>query len=184
MHLSLNTSCKIRPIVNQVECHAYLSQEKLLKFCQKHGIQLVAYSPLGSPGRLWASPNETHLLNDPVLEGIKLKHNKTAAQILIRWQVGISCLSEKYKSYCIRFSLFPAASKIVFLHSLYLGTKRNSCYTRHQKQSSMRWEHKHFRFFLGSWRFKDNSWNESKQASIYSFRQWQGMVQRPSALSI
>ena len=101
MHLSLNTFIKIRPIVNQVECHAYLSQEKLLKFCQKHGIQLVAYSPLGSPGRLWASPNETHLLNDPVLEGIKLKHNKTAAQILIRWQVRISWLSEKYKSYCI-----------------------------------------------------------------------------------
>ena len=138
MHLSLNTFIKIQPIVNQVECHAYLSQEKLLKFCQKHGIQLVAYSPLGSPGRLWASPNETHLLNDPVLEGIKLKHNKTAAQILIRWQVGISCLSEIYKSYCIRFSLSRAASKIVFLYSLYLGTKRNSCYTRNQKQSSMR----------------------------------------------
>ena len=137
MHLSLNTFIKIRPIVNQVECHAYLSQEKLLKFCQKHDIQLVAYSPLGSPGRLWASPNETHLLNDPVLEGIKLKHNKTAAQILIRWQVGISCLSEKYKSY-FRFSLSRDASKIDFLHSLYLGTKRNSCYTRNQKQSSMR----------------------------------------------
>ena len=136
MHLSLITCIKIRPIVNQVECHAYLSQEKLLKFCQKHGIQLVAYSPLGSPGRLWASPNETHLLNDPVLEGIKLKHNKTAAQILIRWQVGISCLSEIYKSYCI--SLSRDASKIDFLHSLYLGTKRNSCYTRNQKQSSMR----------------------------------------------
>ena len=101
MHLSLITCIKIRPIVNQVECHAYLSQEKLLKFCQKHGIQLVAYSPLGSPGRLWASPNETHLLNDPVLEGIKLKHNKTAAQILIRWQVGISHLSEKYRNYFI-----------------------------------------------------------------------------------
>ena len=137
MHLSLNTFIKIRPIVNQVECHAYLSQEKLLKFCQKHDIQLVAYSPLGSPGRLWASPNETHLLNDPVLEGIKLKHNKTAAQILIRWQVGISCLSEIYKSY-FRFSLSRDASKIDFLHSLYLGTKRNSCYTRYQKQSSMR----------------------------------------------
>ena len=135
MHFSLNTFIKIRPIVNQVECHAYLSQEKLLKFCQKHGIQLVAYSPLGSPGRLWASPNETHLLNDPILEGIKLKHNKTAAQILIRWQVGIPCLSEKYKNY---FSLSRAASKIVFLHYLYLGTKRNSCYTRNQKQSSMR----------------------------------------------
>ena len=137
MHLSLNTFIKIRPIVNQVECHAYLSQEKLLKFCQKHGIQLVAYSPLGSPGRLWASPNETHLLNDPVLEGIKLKHNKTAAQILIRWQVGISHLSEKYRNY-FRFSFSRTASKIVFLHFLYLGTKRSSCYTRNQKQGSMR----------------------------------------------
>ena len=140
MHLSLNTFIKIRPIVNQVECHAYLSQEKLLKFCQKHGIQLVAYSPLGSPGRLWASPNETHLLNDPVLEGIKLKHNKTAAQILIRWQVGISHLSEKYRNYFIYrdINFSRAASKIVFLHFLYLGTKRSSCYTRNQKQGSMR----------------------------------------------
>ena len=80
---------KIRPVVNQVECHAYLNQEKLLKFCNTHQIQLIAYSPLGSPGRLWAQPNEVQLLKDNTLINVSAKYNKTPAQILLKWQVGI-----------------------------------------------------------------------------------------------
>ena len=79
----------MRPAVNQVECHAYLSQEKLLKFCQQYHIQLVAYSPLGSPGRLWALPSEIQLLEDSTLKKVALKYNKTPAQVLLRWQVRI-----------------------------------------------------------------------------------------------
>ena len=60
-----------------------------MKFCQERQIQLVAYSPLGSPRRLWALPSETQLLEDNTLRIIAQKYDKTTAQILLRWQVCI-----------------------------------------------------------------------------------------------
>ena len=85
----IDFSFQIRPLVNQVECHPYLNQEKLLSFCQEQEIQLIAYSPLGSPGRLWADKNEIKLLDDDAIKRIAKAHNKTPAQVLLRWQVHI-----------------------------------------------------------------------------------------------
>jgi glycerol 2-dehydrogenase (NADP+) len=39
------------PAVNQVELHPFLPQHALKEWCDKHGILLEAYSPLGSEGR-------------------------------------------------------------------------------------------------------------------------------------
>ena len=43
--------CRIKPVVNQVECHPYNNQSNLLKFLSKHNIKITAYSPFGNPGR-------------------------------------------------------------------------------------------------------------------------------------
>ncbi|XP_048463496.1 prostaglandin F synthase 2-like isoform X2 [Rhincodon typus] len=71
-----------------VECHPYLNQSKLLKYCKSNNIVLVGYSPLGSsPDPKWFNPNNPILLNDPELRKIGEKHNKTAAQVALRYQI-------------------------------------------------------------------------------------------------
>jgi len=67
----------ILPMVNQVERHPRLTQKELLEYCQQNGIQLEAWSPL----------MQGQLLDHPLLKTIAAKHNKSTAQIILRWNL-------------------------------------------------------------------------------------------------
>ncbi|WP_042356124.1 aldo/keto reductase [Bacillus rubiinfantis] len=69
--------CEIKPMVNQVEYHPHLTQKDLLAFCQSQGIQMEAWSPL----------KQGQILEDPVIKEIATKYEKTAAQIVLRWDL-------------------------------------------------------------------------------------------------
>jgi 2,5-diketo-D-gluconate reductase A len=65
------------PAVNQIELHPRLQQSELRRFHAEHGILTEAWSPLGK-GRL---------LDDPVIEEIALGHDRTPAQVVLRWHI-------------------------------------------------------------------------------------------------
>jgi diketogulonate reductase-like aldo/keto reductase len=64
-------------VCDQVEYHPYLDQAKVRAACDRHGLALVAYSPIAK-GRI---------KSDATLTQIGRAHRKTPAQICLRWLV-------------------------------------------------------------------------------------------------
>jgi 2,5-diketo-D-gluconate reductase B len=64
-------------VCNQIECHPFLNQDKVIAACRRHGMAVVAYSPIARGGAK----------NDKVMEKIGRAHGKTAAQVCLRWLV-------------------------------------------------------------------------------------------------
>ncbi|XP_038597230.1 prostaglandin F synthase 1-like [Tachyglossus aculeatus] len=89
---------KYKPVCNQVECHPYLNQSKLLEFCKANSIALVAYSALGSQVIPTDNPSYPVLLEDPVLGAIAKKHNRTPALVALRYQLqrGVVVLAKSF----------------------------------------------------------------------------------------
>ncbi|KPA78724.1 putative mitochondrial prostaglandin f2-alpha synthase/D-arabinose dehydrogenase (PGFS) [Leptomonas pyrrhocoris] len=69
--------CKVAPMVNQVELHPLNNQAELRKYCASKNIYVEAWSPLG----------QGNLLADPQLTSIAAKHHKSAAQVILRWDI-------------------------------------------------------------------------------------------------
>ncbi|XP_011188343.1 aldo-keto reductase family 1 member B1 [Zeugodacus cucurbitae] len=78
---------KIKPVVNQVECHPYFNQKRLMAYLKKKGIVLIAYSPLGAPARPWVKKDEPNVLHDNLIKTIAFNTGRTPAQICIRYQI-------------------------------------------------------------------------------------------------
>jgi D-xylose reductase len=84
----LLSSCSIRPAVLQVELHPYLSQEKLVRYCQQEQIAVTGFSPLGAQSYIELGVEKSQaVLNDPAILAIAKAHQKSAAQITLRWAV-------------------------------------------------------------------------------------------------
>ena len=79
---------EVIPAVNQIEVHPYFQQRKLLVFDAEHGILNQAWSPIGGitfyPGY---GDDRRSTLADPVLLGIADAHDRSAAQVMLRWHL-------------------------------------------------------------------------------------------------
>jgi len=68
---------EIVPAVNQVEVHPYFAQNELLAFDAEHGIATEAWAPLVQGA----------VLDDESVLDVAQAHDKTAAQVVLRWHV-------------------------------------------------------------------------------------------------
>lgn len=89
----LMKEAEVKPMVNQVEYHPRLTQKELQSFCQEHGIQLEAWSPL----------MQGQLLDHQVLKEIADKYGKSIAQVILRWdlQNGVVTIPKSTKEHRI-----------------------------------------------------------------------------------
>ena len=70
---------RIKPMVNQVETHPHNQQTEAHEWMAKYGVQHEAWAPFGE-GR-------GGMFEEPVLVEIGKKYGKTAAQVILRWEL-------------------------------------------------------------------------------------------------
>lgn len=71
----------IMPALVQNEIHPYYQDTEVVEYIQSLGIAVQAWYTLGGRG------HQRELLNDSVLKEIAKKHNKSVAQIILRWHL-------------------------------------------------------------------------------------------------
>jgi len=120
-------TCRIRPTTLQVELHPHNTQSHLVRFANDVGMHVTAFSVLGAASYLeldMASSSDV-LLYDPLVTGIAKRHNKTPAQILIRWALQRNTLplckttrSERMKENRDVFDFYLSAKDMEALNGL------------------------------------------------------------------
>lgn len=74
----------IVPAVNQIECHPYFTQRHVQEFGAEHGIVTQAWSPIGGI-TFYRDGSHGSTLDDPVITGVAAAHDKSPAQVMLRW---------------------------------------------------------------------------------------------------
>ncbi|MEW4487211.1 aldo/keto reductase [Thalassoglobus sp. JC818] len=85
----LLNGARIRPAVLQIERHPYLVQEKLLKYCHQQEIAVTGFSPLGALSYvpIGMAGSDDSVLGQQVVQEIAKRHDRTPAQVVLRWGV-------------------------------------------------------------------------------------------------
>ncbi|KAA3681293.1 aldehyde reductase [Paragonimus westermani] len=93
--------CRIRPVNLQIEIHANFPNTCLVDYAHSVGLTVTAYAPLGSPGGF---RGKTNLLTESWVTEIAKRHQKTCAQILLRYclQRGLIVIPKSSKPHRIK----------------------------------------------------------------------------------
>ena len=77
--LSIVDSMKIKPVALQIECHPYAQRKDIREWVKPYNIIIECWYPLGH--------GDKGLLNDPAIKNIADAHEKSIAQIILRWHI-------------------------------------------------------------------------------------------------
>ena len=70
-------NCKIKPVINQIECNPIYWDKETIEYSQKNNIVLEAYCPLAE----WSDK----LVKNHIILDLAKKKGKTVAQIILKW---------------------------------------------------------------------------------------------------
>lgn len=64
--------------MNQIEFHPYFNAREIVAFCNKHGIGITAYAPVGDGDR-------SKMRDDPLFPKLAAAHNASIGQVILRY---------------------------------------------------------------------------------------------------
>jgi diketogulonate reductase-like aldo/keto reductase len=82
----LAETASVTPAVNQVEVHPYFRQSAVLAANDERGILSQAWSPIGGI-TFYRDGSKGSTLEDPTIVGIAQAHDRTPAQVMLRWHL-------------------------------------------------------------------------------------------------
>ena len=74
------------PAVNQVEVHPFFRQPEVLAADARHGVVTQAWSPIGGI-TFYRDGSHGSTLQDPTINSIAEAHDRTPAQVMLRWHL-------------------------------------------------------------------------------------------------
>lgn len=77
--VDLSLNCKIKPMVNQIELHPFFQRQELIRVMNCYDCKVQAWGPL--------CEGQKDIFNNQILKEIATKHQRTVAQIILRWHI-------------------------------------------------------------------------------------------------
>lgn len=126
---------KIIPAVNQIETHPFHQQIEAHKFLQENGIQHESWGPFAE--------GKNDLFKNELLSSIGKKHNKTIAQVVLRWltQRGIVAIPKSVRKERMEenFNIFDFQLSDDDLQSIQTLDQKTSAFFDHRDPAMVKW---------------------------------------------
>ncbi|MGN0366878.1 MAG: aldo/keto reductase [Suilimivivens sp.] len=126
---------RIKPMINQMEVHIFNQQKQLKEYADKYDVQLEAWAPFGE-GRRNTFDNE-------VIKVIGDKYGKTAAQVMLRWNIqrGVVVIpkSTHYERMVENFNVFDFTLTDEEMNTIAGLDTATSSFFSHQDPAMVEW---------------------------------------------
>lgn len=126
---------RIKPMVNQMETHIFNQQKNLKEWADKYDIRLEAWAPFGE-GR-------GGTFDHPVITQIGKKYGKTAAQVMLRWNIQRGVIVIPKSTHVSRmeenFNVFDFVLSDEDMAAIAALDKKESSFFSHQDPAMVEW---------------------------------------------
>ena len=126
---------RVKPMINQMEVHIFNQQKQLKEYADKYDVQLEAWAPFGE-GR-------KNTFNNEVIKAIGDKYGKTAAQVMLRWNIqrGVVVIpkSTQYERMVENFNVFDYTLTDEEMNTIAGLDTATSSFFSHQDPAMVEW---------------------------------------------
>lgn len=124
---------RIEPAVNQVECNVFFQQHSAQEFMVSKGVAMQSWAPFAE--------GKNDVFHNPVLAEIAEAHDKTIAQVILRWllQRGVICIPKSVNKDRMQqnFDVFDFALSDAEMNEIRELDTNTSCFFDHRDPAAV-----------------------------------------------